>query len=117
MILVNPSFNIQAPEIDFEAVQLFAEAGPMGISIVVLDKDNCFKAVVTYAFTGGTQENDLAEKFKEIFSSEILLQKQYHKTHIFWSFAQSILVPAELMNADGNHRLCRSFLGTYEQRG
>ncbi|MFM6926507.1 MAG: hypothetical protein ACKOU7_13455 [Ferruginibacter sp.] len=32
---MNPSFNIQAPEIDFETAQLFAEAGPTGISLAV----------------------------------------------------------------------------------
>jgi hypothetical protein len=115
MIHVNPSFNIQAPEIDFELAQLFVEAGSMGISIVVLDKDNCFKAAVTYAFTGGVQENELAEKIKEIFSSEILLQKQYFKTHIFWSFAESILVPAELMNADRNMNMLNLVFGDARQ--
>ena len=89
---VNPSFSIQAPKINFGAAQLFAEAGPTGVSLVVLDTDNYFKAVVTYALATGLNDNELTEKLKEIFKSENLLQKQYHKTHIFWSFPESILV-------------------------
>ena len=108
---VNPSFSIQAPKINFEAAQLFAEAGPMGFSIVVLEADNCFKALVTYTFETGLSDVDMAEKFKDIFSSENLLQKQYNKTHIFWSFAESILVPGELMNADHNVNMLNLVFG------
>ena len=111
MLHVNPSFNIQASGIDFETAQLFTEAGPMGLSLAVLDGDNCFKAVVTYAFAGVVNENELAEKFTKIFTSEILLQKQYNKTHIFWSFAESILVPAELMNTDRNMNMLNLVFG------
>ncbi len=112
---VNPSFSIQAPKINFGAAQLFAEAGPMGVSLVVMDTDNYFKAVVTYAFAAEMNDKELAEKLKEIFSSENLLQKQYHKTHIFWSFAESILVPAELMNADRNLNMLNLVFGDAKQ--
>ena len=112
---VNPSFNIQAAEIDFETAQLFVEAGPMGISLVVLRANNCFNAVVTYTFVAGLNENELTEKVKEIFSSENLLQKQYSKTHIFWAFAESILVPAELMNADRNLNMLNLVFGDAKQ--
>jgi hypothetical protein len=112
---VNPSFSIQAPKINFETAQLFAEAGSMGFSMVVLDGDNCFKAVVTYVFAAGLNENELAEKLHEIFRSENLLQKKYSKTHIFWSFAESILVPAELMNADRNTNMLNLVFGDAKQ--
>lgn len=108
---VNPSFSIQAPKINFETAQLFAEAGPMGISLVVLDGDLCFKAVVTYPFPSGLPDNELTENLKKIFSSENLLQKRYNRTHIFWSFAESILVPAELMNADRNENMLNLVFG------
>ena len=112
---VNPSFNIQAPGIDFERAQLFAEAGPMGISLVVLGADNCFNAVVTYTFAAGLNDTELAEKLTAIFSSENLLQKQYHKSHIYWAFAESILVPAELMNADRNLNMLNLVFGDAKQ--
>ena len=112
---VNPSFNIQAPGIDFERAQLFAEAGPMGISLVVLGADNCFNAVVTYTFAAGLNDAELAEKLTAIFSSENLLQKQYHKSHIYWAFAESILVPAELMNADRNLNMLNLVFGDAKQ--
>lgn len=87
----------------------------MGFSIVVLDSDNCFKALVTYTFETVLSDVDMAEKFKDIFSSENLLQKQYSKTHIFWSFAQSILVPAELMNTDRNDNMLNLVFGDAKQ--
>jgi hypothetical protein len=112
---VNPSFYIQAPEINFETAQLFAEAGPVGVSLAVLDANNCFNAVATYAFAAGLSDADIAENLKTICNSENLLQKQYSKTHIFWSFAESILVPAELMNADRNVNMLNLVFGDAKQ--
>ncbi len=111
MQTVNSSFNIQANNIDYTSAQLFTEAGPMGLSLVVLDSANCFSAVVCYSFPAGTQESELPEKFKEIFESEKLLQQQYSKTHLFWSFPESILVPAELMNTDRNLKMLNLVFG------
>jgi hypothetical protein len=112
---VNPSFNIQAPEINFGPAQLFTEAGPMGLSLVVLGADNCFNAVIIYPFAGGLNDNEIAEKLKEICDSEDLLKKQYSKTHLFWAFAESILVPAELMNADRNQNMLNLVFGDAKQ--
>ena len=96
---------------NFETAQLFAEAGPMGFSLAVLGADNCFTAVITYAFAAGLTDAELTQNLKTICSSENLLQQQYAKTHIFWSFAESILVPAELMNADRNVNMLNLVFG------
>ncbi len=112
---VNPSFNIQAPGINFETAQLFAEAGPMGVSLIVLGTDNCFNAVVTYAFEPGLSDTKLTENLQVICKTEYLLQQQYSKTHIFWSFTESILVPAELMNADRNVNMLNLVFGDARQ--
>jgi hypothetical protein len=108
---VNPSFNIQAAVIEYETAQLFAEAGPTGILLAVLGNDNCFYAVVTYSFASGLSDTELAENLKTICNSENLLQQLYAKTHIFWSFPESILVPAELMNADRNVNILNLVFG------
>lgn len=112
---VNPSFYIQAPEINFETAQLFVEAGPMGISLVVLEADTCFKALVNYPFTIGSNEHEKLEKLKTIIKSDILFQKKYTKTHLFWSFAESILVPAELMYTEGNSKMLNLVFGDASQ--
>jgi hypothetical protein len=112
---VNPSFNIQAPEIDFNSAQLFAEAGPMGISLAVLGADNCFSAVIIYPFAAGMNDTEIGEKLREICNSENLFKKQYSKTHLFWAFAESILVPAELMNADRNQNMLNLVFGDAKQ--
>ena len=112
---VNPSFNIQAPQIDFETAQLFTEAGPMGVLLAVLGADNCFKAVVIYPFTAGLHETEIAEKLREICNCENLLKKQYNKTHIFWAFTESILVPVGLMNADHNLNMLNLVFGDAKQ--
>ena len=108
---MNPTFNIQATEIDFNTAQLFVEAGPMGFSLVVLGTDNCFKAVILYPFSSDISEHDLIEKLKTICNSEDLLKKHYHKTHIFWAFTESILVPAALLNADQNQQMLNLVFG------
>lgn len=112
---VNPSFNIQSPEIDFNSAQLFAEAGPMGISLAVLAADNCFSAVIIYPFAAGLNDAEISEKLGEICNSEDLLKKQYSKTHLFWAFTESILVPAELMNADRNQNMLNLIFGDAKQ--
>ena len=112
---VNPSFNIQATEIDFETAQLFTEAGPMGFSLVDLGADNCFKAVVIYPFSSGTSESEIAEELNSICNSENLLKKKYSRSHIFWAFTESILVPAELMNADRNLNMLNLVFGDAKQ--
>ena len=112
---VNSSFNIQAAEINFSTAQLFTEIGPMGFSLVVLGSDNCFKAVVIYPFAAGLQETEVAECLREICNNENLLKRQYNKTHIFWAFTDSILVPAELMNADRNQNMLNLVFGDVKQ--
>jgi hypothetical protein len=99
---VNPSFDIQTSTIETETAQLFAEAGPMGISAVILGADNYFKAVVSYACSNKLNRQELTGKLQEILQTENLLTRQYAKTHIFWSFPESILVPAGLVDADKN---------------
>lgn len=105
MQLVTPSFNIQEPTIDAPSAHLFVEAGPMGISFAVLSSNNCFVAVVVYAFSPGISRQEMAEKFTTIFKTEKLLQQKFSKAYIYWSFAQSILVPAELMNEERNTKM------------
>jgi len=112
---VNPSFSIQAPKINFETAQLFAEAGPTGFSIVVLEAGQSFKALAVYTFETGLSDHELAAGFTAIFNSENLLQKQYSRSHIFWSFPESILVPAELMNAGRNGNMLNLVFGDARQ--
>ncbi len=108
---VNPSFNIQSPGIYTEAAQLFVEAGPMGISFVILNTGNCFQAVTTYSFSNKLNEKELTELIKEIVQNDELLQKQYRKTHIFWSFTESILVPPELLNDNNKSEMLNLVYG------
>lgn len=87
----------------------------MGFSLVVLGADNCFKAVVIYPFSPGINATEIAEELKVICNSSNLLKKQYSKTHIFWAFIESILVPAELMNADRNLNMLNLVFGDAKQ--
>ncbi len=111
MIHVNPSFKILSADLRFATSQLFVEAGPTGVSIAVLDNSNCFRAAIVYPFPAGLHEGELAENLSSIFTEEKLLQQHFGKTHIFWSFAESILVPAELMNADRNSNMLNLVFG------
>jgi len=108
---VNPSFDIQASLLETETAQLFVEAGPMGVSAVILGADNYFKAVVSYSFSNKLTRPELAEKLQEILQTENLLTRQYAKTHIFWSFPESILVPGGLVNDDKNNEMLNLVYG------
>ncbi len=108
---VNLSFNIQAPEINFSTAQLFVEVGPTGFLLSILDEANCFKAVVIYTIDLGLPQQEISEKLRTILITEVLLQKQYLKSHIFWSFTESILVPAELSNNDRNINMLNLVFG------
>lgn len=97
---VNPSFNIQAQVIYAEPAQLFVEAGPMGVSFVILNTGNFFQAVVTYAFGEKMNREQVQEEIQTILQQEPLLKKQYRKTYIFWAWPESILVPPEFMHEE-----------------
>ncbi|HAO47579.1 MAG TPA: hypothetical protein DCQ97_11680 [Chitinophagaceae bacterium] len=90
---MNPSFNIQAPKIYTESAKLVIEAGPMGISFIILNTGDCFQAVVIYAFPNKLTRAEVNEELEEILNTEPLLKKKYKETHIIWSFPESILVP------------------------
>jgi len=99
---VNPAFNILTAGIYTGSAELFVEAGPMGISIVVLNIGKCFQAVVTYSFPNKLNEQQLIETMKDVLEADELLQKPYTKTNIIWAFPESILLPPGLVNSD-NH--------------
>lgn len=102
---VSPTFNLQAQQIYTEPAQLFIEAGPMGISFVIMNTGNFFQAVVIYAFTDKMDEAEIHEEIGKILENEPLLKRQYKKTHIFWAWPESILVPPEYMNTDINSEM------------
>ena len=77
----------------------------MGISIFILDNDNYFRNVLIYSFPVEMQAAEFTKEIKRILQSEDLLQKQYKKTNIFWSFPESILVPPEFMDRDTNNEM------------
>lgn len=77
----------------------------MGLSIAVLDAENCFQALVSYSFTNVKGEKELSEAFNEILQSEVLLQKKYHKTQLFWAFPESIIMPPEFINDDSKAQM------------
>ena len=109
--IVNPSFNIQAPGIYSESAQLFIEAGPMGISLAILNTGDCFQAAVVYSFPNKMTEQHVQEELQEILSNEPLLKKQYRKVHIIWCFPESILVPPELMNEENRNEMLNLVFG------
>ena len=99
---MNPSFNIQTSGIYTESAELFIEAGPMGISLVVMNTGKCFQAVETYSFSNKLNEAQLTETMQDILKSNPWLQKSFAKTHIAWSFPESILLPPGLVNHESN---------------
>ena len=71
--------------------------------------------VWSFIFSRNLNESELTSNINAIFNSENLLQQQYSKTHVFWSFPDSILVPAELMNADRNTNMLNLVFGDLNQ--
>jgi Protein of unknown function (DUF3822) len=110
---VNPSFSIRSANNSYDNAQLFAEAGPTGVSLTALEGDT-FKAVVVYSFPGSLSTAEQLELFDHIFTNEPLLQLRFSRSHIFWTFPQSILVPAELMNEDRNLNMLNLVFGDVE---
>ena len=108
---VNPSFNIQQPDIETSDAQLFIEAGPTGVSFVILTADNCFSAVVIYSFPQGTGTASITAHLKQIFDQEKFFSRPFKKINIIWTFPESILVPHELVNTDSNESLLTLIYG------
>ena len=76
------------------------EAGPTGISFVILDASNCFSAVVVYSFSQGMNATAMEAEFNEIFRTENYLQQAFKKINIVWTFDQSTLIPAEFFDKE-----------------
>ncbi len=102
---MNPSFNLQAPKIYTESADLFIEAGPSGISFVVLNTGDCFQAVVSYSFPNKMPEAEVQEELEEILQTEPLLKRSYRRTHIIWTYPESILVPPELFDRENSKEM------------
>lgn len=110
---VNPSFSIRSAGTGSGNADLFVEAGPTGVSLTVLE-GNVFKAVVVYPFPGRLTTQEQLEYFTHIFSNETLLLQRFNRSHLFWTYPQSILVPAELMNDDRNLNMLNLVFGDAE---
>ncbi len=108
---MNPSFHIQAAKIDTTSAHLLVEAGPMGISFVIRDAGNCFPAVVVYSFPANINAAAIADQLEEIITGETILQQQYKKKDIVWTFPESILVPPEFMDASANVEMLNLIYG------
>lgn len=108
---MNPTFNIQAPDINYTSAHLVIEAGPRGISIVISDTSNCFVAVVLYTFPATFSAAALSDKFDEVIKGEPVLQHAFKKTDIIWTFTESILVPPAYMETASNGDLLELIFG------
>jgi len=97
---VNPSFNIRSGGSGTTGARLFIEAGPMGISIAVLNAENCFSDLVVYPLPAELTREQQAEELVSILKQEKMLSGSYKKTDIIWAFPESILVPNEFMNSE-----------------
>lgn len=112
---MNPSFNILAPNIYTGSATLFIEAGPTGISFVVLNTGDCFQAVVTYSFPNRMNPAEIQEEMEEILRTEPLLQKPFSKTHLIWTYPESILVPPELYDREQSKDMLELVFGDLVQ--
>ena len=92
---MQPTFHIEASNIDLSLAHLVLEAGPQGISIVVIDGKNCFVSVIIYSFPSATGIPEYITHLEEIIKAEKLLEGAYSKTDIIWAFPESILVPPD----------------------
>ena len=114
---LQPTFHISAPINDSSSAHLVLESGPQGISIVILDGNNSFAAVIVYAFPAGSTHSEYLAYLEEIMKNEQLMAGVYKKIDIIWTFPETILVPPEHMKQDLSGELLDLVFGDLEKTG
>lgn len=96
---VNPAFSILPHEIDAAESNLLIEAGPAGISLLVLTGEKHFSALVSYTFSTEMDNDSIALAIEKIFHDEQLLKINYKKVNIIWTFPDALAVPNDFMQS------------------
>ena len=91
------------------------ESGPQGISIVIIDGNNSFAAVIVYAFPAFTADSEYLACLEEIMKNEQLVAGVYKKIDIIWTFPETILVPQEHMERDLSGEMLNLVFGDLEK--
>ena len=76
--------------------RLFVEIGLHGITFTVLTDSNAFTSVVAYNFN---EQENITDQLAAIFNSTSLLEQNFTKKDIIWSFPEALMVPYEYFNA------------------
>jgi hypothetical protein len=106
---LKPVFEIIPEAIFFYQTNLICEISSDGIAYVFKsDIDKKFHGLSVFHFN---KEVDIATQLKEIFNDQPLLNKSYKKTFIFYTFAESVLIPAELYSPGDNDGVLNTLYG------
>jgi len=108
---VNTLFNLQPNNIDTSQAQLIIILGLHGISYTILSNDKAFEAVGLFSYDAGTSIKKVATAADKIIASQSLFTEQFSKTIIIYTFADSVLVPGELVNDDINDEMLELLYG------
>ncbi len=106
---MKPVFEIIPEAIFFNQTSLICEINSDGIAYVFKnDINKKFHGLSVFHFAGKV---DIAAQLTEIFNDQPLLHKSYKKTFIYYTFAESVLVPAELYTPENNEGILNTLYG------
>jgi Protein of unknown function (DUF3822) len=98
--MIQPLYNIKTTELNVESNSLLIEIGQQGVFIVVWNDKKEFLTLTVYSFSKQFTTAEIFENVDYILKKDKLLQHEYNKVYVVWSFNHQIFLPHEIFNDD-----------------
>ncbi|MES2431335.1 MAG: DUF3822 family protein [Bacteroidota bacterium] len=108
-----PLFNIPSSTTNFSTARLFVEIGECCLSYFILDHSDKISSICVYQFTDKLQTES---EVRNILYNDPLFKEKFEKIDIIYSFADSVLVPREIINNVANKDLLELVYGDFADK-
>jgi hypothetical protein len=106
---LNPTFNIQAANINTSNADLYLTIDANGLSFIILE-EGVSRALVIYHFEAGTSIT-VVDHINDIITDHPVLQQKFKKVHIIYGYPVSVLVPQQFINSNNHSALLELVFG------
>jgi hypothetical protein len=100
--------NIEPGRVDAENSTLICHVGEGGFSYAIMDDlQNIYVAAVVFNYEHGTRKSEQEKLLGNTLLKQMLLQSNFKKVYIVYSFEESVLMPFELYQSQENDNILK----------
>jgi Protein of unknown function (DUF3822) len=96
--MIQPLYNIKNTELHVETNSLLIKIGQQGVFIVVWNEKKEFLTLTAYSFSKQFTTTEVFDNVDYILKKDKLLQYEYNKVHVVWSFSNQLFLPHEIFS-------------------